>query len=45
LLGFLIWVEVPSWNTLAGAVIVMVAGLYNLHREHVRKRERARGQH
>ena len=46
LLGFLIWVEVPSWNTLAGAVIVMIAGLYNLHREHVRKRERiAAGQH
>jgi len=38
LLGFLIWFEVPSWSTLAGASIVMAAGLYNLHREHVRKR-------
>jgi drug/metabolite transporter (DMT)-like permease len=42
LLGFLIWFEVPSWSTLLGALIVMAAGLYNLHREHVRKREAAR---
>ncbi|SFK89857.1 Permease of the drug/metabolite transporter (DMT) superfamily [Falsiroseomonas stagni DSM 19981] len=39
ILGFLLWAEVPALNTLVGALIVMAAGLYNLHREHVRKRE------
>ncbi len=38
-LGFLIWLEVPAWNTLAGAAVVIAAGLYNLHREQVRRRE------
>ncbi len=38
-LGFLIWLEVPAWNTLAGAAVVIAAGLYNLHREQVRQRE------
>lgn len=43
LLGFLIFAEVPSWTTLAGAAIVICAGLYNLHRERVRRaEERAR---
>lgn len=37
--GFLIWAEVPAWNTLAGAAVVIAAGLYNLHREQVRRRE------
>lgn len=36
-LGFLIWAEVPAWTTIAGAGIVILAGLYNLHREHVRR--------
>lgn len=36
-LGFLIWAEVPAWTTLAGAVVVIAAGLYNLHRERVRR--------
>jgi len=36
-LGFLIWSEVPSWTTVAGAVVVIAAGLYNLHREQVRR--------
>jgi drug/metabolite transporter (DMT)-like permease len=40
LAGFLVFGEVPSWTTLAGAAIVALAGLYNLHRERVR---RARG--
>ena len=40
-LGFLIWAEVPALATLAGALVVMSAGLYNLHREHVRRREAA----
>ncbi|MGG5808950.1 DMT family transporter [Falsiroseomonas sp. CW058] len=39
ILGFLIWTEVPAWNTLAGAAVVIAAGLYNLHREQIRKRE------
>lgn len=40
--GFLVFHEVPAWSTLAGAAIVAAAGLYNLHREHVRRREEAR---
>ncbi|MCU0887223.1 MAG: DMT family transporter [Rubritepida sp.] len=42
-LGFLIFAEVPAWTTLAGAAVVIAAGLYNLHRERVRRAaERAR---
>ncbi len=37
ILGFLIWVEIPAWTTVGGAVIVIIAGLYNLHREQVRR--------
>jgi drug/metabolite transporter (DMT)-like permease len=37
LLGFLVFGEVPSWTTLTGAAIVALAGLYNLHRERVRR--------
>ena len=40
-LGFLIWSEVPSWITLGGAALVIAAGLYNLHRERVRRTEEA----
>jgi drug/metabolite transporter (DMT)-like permease len=36
-LGFLIWAEVPAWTTVAGAAVVIMAGLYNLHREQVRR--------
>jgi drug/metabolite transporter (DMT)-like permease len=36
--GFVVFHEVPSWNTLAGAAIVAAAGLYNLHRERLRRR-------
>lgn len=35
--GFAIFGEVPSWSTIAGAAIVVAAGLYNLHRERVRR--------
>jgi len=35
--GFLIFGSVPNWNTLAGAAIVAASGLYNLHRERVRR--------
>lgn len=37
--GFVVFGEVPSWTTLAGAAIVAAAGLYNLHRERVRRLE------
>lgn len=37
LFGYLVWGEVPAWSTIAGAVVVAVAGLYNYHRERVRK--------
>lgn len=39
-LGFLIFAEVPGATTLYGAAIVIAAGLYTLHRERVRARER-----
>jgi len=39
MLGFLIFNEVPAWTTLGGAVIVIGAGLYNVHRERVRRAE------
>jgi drug/metabolite transporter (DMT)-like permease len=42
ILGFLIWLEVPSWTTIAGAALVIGAGLYNLHRERVRRAEALR---
>lgn len=35
--GFLVFNEVPSWTTLAGAAVVAAAGLYNLHRERLRR--------
>jgi drug/metabolite transporter (DMT)-like permease len=36
-IGFLIWAEVPGWTTLAGASLVVAAGLYNVYREQVRR--------
>jgi drug/metabolite transporter (DMT)-like permease len=43
-LGWLLWGEVPAWTTLAGAGVVIGAGLYNLHRERLRRAaERAGG--
>jgi drug/metabolite transporter (DMT)-like permease len=44
MLGFLIWSEVPSWLTLGGAALVIAAGLYNLHRERLRRAEEAAAQ-
>lgn len=34
--------EVPAWSTLGGAAVVAAAGLYNLHRERVRRAEETR---
>ena len=31
--GFLIWREIPTWLTLAGAVLTLASGLYVLYRE------------
>ncbi|MBK1658737.1 DMT family transporter [Paracraurococcus ruber] len=39
LLGYLIWGDVPAWTTLGGAVVVVGAGLYNVHRERLRRAE------
>jgi drug/metabolite transporter (DMT)-like permease len=39
IIGFLIWAEVPAWSTLSGAAVVIAAGLYNVHRERVRRAE------
>ncbi len=39
LLGLLIWGEFPATATLAGAAIVIAAGLYNLYRERLRARQ------
>ena len=41
--GFAIFHEVPSWTTLAGAAIVAAAGLYNLHRERMRRMQQPDG--
>jgi drug/metabolite transporter (DMT)-like permease len=38
-LGFAIFGEVPAWTTLGGALIVIAAGIYNVHRERVRRAE------
>jgi drug/metabolite transporter (DMT)-like permease len=42
LLGFAIWAEVPSWLTLAGAMLVIAAGIYNIHRARIRRSAAAR---
>jgi drug/metabolite transporter (DMT)-like permease len=41
LVGWLLFAELPTRDALAGAAIVIAAGLYNLHREQVRRREEA----
>lgn len=42
ILGWIIFSELPTASTLAGAAVVAAAGLYNLHRERVRRAEAAR---
>ncbi len=43
LAGFVVFGEVPSETTIIGAMIVAVSGLYNLHRERVRRAAGADG--
>ena len=33
LLGFIIWHEIPTWSLVAGSVVLVLSGLYILHRE------------
>jgi hypothetical protein len=40
-LGFLVWNDFPSWIVLGGAVIIILSGLYILHREALQARRRA----
>ena len=36
LMGFIFWNEVPTWSLIAGSAVLVMAGLYILHRETVR---------
>ncbi len=40
--GLLVFSEIPSWSTLSGAFVLVVAGLYNWHRERLRQVEERR---
>ena len=40
ILGWAVWGDAPGWATLAGSVLIVGSGLYILHRELVRARER-----
>lgn len=39
ILGFVVFGEIPSASTIIGSMIVIAAGLYTLHREHVAARK------
>ncbi len=39
LAGFLLFGDLPSWNTLVGATVVAASGSYNVYRERVRRTE------
>jgi drug/metabolite transporter (DMT)-like permease len=40
--GLLVFAEIPSWSTLAGAAVLISAGLYNWHRERLRRADERR---
>ena len=42
LFAWLVFHEAPAWSSLAGAAVVAAAGLYNLHRERLRRAEEAK---
>lgn len=41
LIGYLVWGDLPDTGTLAGAALIVGGGLYALHRERVRARQKA----
>jgi drug/metabolite transporter (DMT)-like permease len=43
-LGWLIWGDMPTIATILGAVLIVLSGLYILHRELVRGRMKRQGQ-
>ena len=40
LLGWIIWGDAPGWATLLGSALIVASGLYILHREFVRSRQK-----
>jgi drug/metabolite transporter (DMT)-like permease len=43
LIGYVIWLDIPSTEVWTGAVIIIGCGLYVIHRESLRHRDQARG--
>jgi drug/metabolite transporter (DMT)-like permease len=41
-IGYLVWSEVPDLQSVFGIGIIILTGLYTLHREMVRRAERSR---
>jgi len=42
-IGWVVFSDAPGWNTLAGAALIVVSGLYILHRELAKARQRRKG--
>lgn len=42
-IGWVVFSDAPGWNTLAGAALIVVSGLYILHRELAKARQRHEG--
>ena len=43
ILGFVIWHDIPSWSLVAGSAVLVVSGLYILHRERALARNAVTG--
>lgn len=39
IVGFFLWGEIPTWLEIAGAIVMILAGLYILRRERIRRQE------
>ncbi|MGH7121671.1 MAG: DMT family transporter [Acetobacteraceae bacterium] len=39
IIGFFIWGEIPTWLEIVGAIVMILAGLYILRRERVRRKQ------
>ena len=37
--GYLIWQEIPTWNTWIGALLTVATGIYILYREQIHKKQ------